>query len=264
MASAASAAAACVFPFDEIVETNDVPPSAMISFTQHNPRPCLLEDDLDALHALYPDCGHRPTEVVCHKTAHSWRQVVVARRGGWRWNCRSILYGNRRHRFLSWFFRWRFSHVFCCLGRRTADQHAPLGAVDLHAGLVVLPEHDELVDLRGRRHGPWEAPQETRVEHWPGARIQHAAGKGWPVDVPRSTQVVAVRRARLRRVGERDQVHVAGGVDVLVRLHLEDVRRLRVRLGLEAFEGPNQWLHGAWHVRAATVRTRKLGATQLR
>ena len=43
----------------------------MISFTQHNPRPCLLEDDLDALHALYPDCGHRPTEVVCHKTAHN-------------------------------------------------------------------------------------------------------------------------------------------------------------------------------------------------
>lgn len=66
-----TAALDCSYPFDSIELTEEVRPSAMISFTQHNPRPCLELDDLEALHALYPDCGHRAAHVVCIKTQHN-------------------------------------------------------------------------------------------------------------------------------------------------------------------------------------------------
>jgi len=42
--------------------------SQMESETQHNPRPCLTNDDLEALAILYPDCGDFSLSVnVCHK-----------------------------------------------------------------------------------------------------------------------------------------------------------------------------------------------------
>ena len=69
--SGSFASQSCERPFDAVDEVMDVRSSAMISFTQHNPRPCLLTDDLEALHTLYPDCGHGGETVVCFKTQHN-------------------------------------------------------------------------------------------------------------------------------------------------------------------------------------------------
>uniref|UniRef100_A0A7S3AEA7 Uncharacterized protein n=1 Tax=Haptolina ericina TaxID=156174 RepID=A0A7S3AEA7_9EUKA len=41
--------------------------SVMEAFTQNNPSVCLAQDDLEAIHTLYPDCELSVTEVVCYK-----------------------------------------------------------------------------------------------------------------------------------------------------------------------------------------------------
>ena len=44
-------------------------PSIMESFTRHNPRSCLTQDDLEALNVLYPNCNGVLFEPVCSKHA---------------------------------------------------------------------------------------------------------------------------------------------------------------------------------------------------
>jgi len=42
--------------------------SVMEAFTQHNPKPCLSDDDVEALATLYPDCSAVSLSTnVCHK-----------------------------------------------------------------------------------------------------------------------------------------------------------------------------------------------------
>ena len=41
---------------DVLVDEDGVRPSIMKALTQHNPKVCLMEDDLEALNTLYPDC----------------------------------------------------------------------------------------------------------------------------------------------------------------------------------------------------------------
>ena len=48
--------------------------SIMKALTQHNPRVCLTEDDLEALNVLYPDCSHSISHPVCDKVAHNSAQ----------------------------------------------------------------------------------------------------------------------------------------------------------------------------------------------
>lgn len=76
--SSTDTGSACRYSFDQVEETLEPRPSAMISFTQHNPRACLTEDDLDALHSLYPDCGHAASHIVCVKTQHNIGLVRLA------------------------------------------------------------------------------------------------------------------------------------------------------------------------------------------
>jgi hypothetical protein len=46
--------------------------SVMEAFTQHNPKPCLLWDDVEALSVLYPDCSDASiSAVTCHKVNHN-------------------------------------------------------------------------------------------------------------------------------------------------------------------------------------------------
>lgn len=56
-----------------------VRPAIMKSFTQHNPRVCLEEDDLEALNTLYPDCSHSISSPVCFKIKHNigWVRLGV-------------------------------------------------------------------------------------------------------------------------------------------------------------------------------------------
>ena len=58
--------------------------SVMEAFTQHNPKPCLTEDDVEALATLYPDCSGSVSisTPVCHKVQHNIG-VVLSR-------CRSL------------------------------------------------------------------------------------------------------------------------------------------------------------------------------
>jgi len=76
----------CERPFDTIVPRVDAlgvesetRPSVMLAFTQHNPTSCLTVDDLEALHALYPDCTRASPRVVCYHTAHNigWVRLGV-------------------------------------------------------------------------------------------------------------------------------------------------------------------------------------------
>merc|ERR1712227_185695 len=48
-----------------------VRPSIMMAFTQHNPTVCLSQDDVEALHVLYPDCDAAISEPVCFKFKHN-------------------------------------------------------------------------------------------------------------------------------------------------------------------------------------------------
>lgn len=73
----------CQTPWDEVregvppgahtveMDEGEARPSIMMAFTQHNPRVCLSEDDLEAIHVLYPDCSQPVTTPVCYKTAHN-------------------------------------------------------------------------------------------------------------------------------------------------------------------------------------------------
>jgi len=47
--------------------------SVMEAFTQHNPKVCLSEDDVEALATLYPDCSAATSisTPVCHKVNHN-------------------------------------------------------------------------------------------------------------------------------------------------------------------------------------------------
>ena len=56
-----------------------VRPSIMKALTQHNPRVCLSEDDLEALNVLYPDCSHATSVPVCDKVAYNigWVRLGV-------------------------------------------------------------------------------------------------------------------------------------------------------------------------------------------
>jgi len=42
-------------------------PSIMHALTRHNPRSCLMDDDLEALNVLYPDCAGAPLQPLCNK-----------------------------------------------------------------------------------------------------------------------------------------------------------------------------------------------------
>mmetsp|Transcript_20195 Transcript_20195/g.51437 ORF Transcript_20195/g.51437 Transcript_20195/m.51437 type:complete len:313 (+) Transcript_20195:2-940(+) len=61
------------------LERDGYRPSIMKALTQHNPRVCLAEDDLEALNVLYPDCATSVTLPVCYKTAHNigWVRFFV-------------------------------------------------------------------------------------------------------------------------------------------------------------------------------------------
>lgn len=71
----------CRFSFDRVVpDTREEPrESIMWSFTQHNPRVCLEQDDLDALNTLYPTCEHAMQQPVCFKSSHNigWVRLGV-------------------------------------------------------------------------------------------------------------------------------------------------------------------------------------------
>lgn len=72
-------------PPDETAVSSDGPigsrvrPSIMKALTQHNPRVCLSEDDLEALNVLYPDCSHATSVPVCDKVAYNigWVRLSV-------------------------------------------------------------------------------------------------------------------------------------------------------------------------------------------
>jgi hypothetical protein len=50
----------------------------MEAVTQHNPKSCLTDDDLEALAVLYPDCGANSLSVnICHKVNHNIGLVRV-------------------------------------------------------------------------------------------------------------------------------------------------------------------------------------------
>mmetsp|Transcript_60681 Transcript_60681/g.180526 ORF Transcript_60681/g.180526 Transcript_60681/m.180526 type:complete len:454 (-) Transcript_60681:1343-2704(-) len=52
--------------------------SMMEALTQHNPKACLTDDDVEALATLYPDCSDTSVSVaVCHKTSHNIGLVRV-------------------------------------------------------------------------------------------------------------------------------------------------------------------------------------------
>jgi hypothetical protein len=81
-------ATTCMSPWDWVVpgvpagfdgDEGEVRPSIMKALTQHNPRVCLSEDDLEALNTLYPDCTHSISTPVCDKTAHNigWVRLGV-------------------------------------------------------------------------------------------------------------------------------------------------------------------------------------------
>ena len=50
------------------------------AFTQHNPKPCLTADDVEALTMLYPDCSEATaiSQVVCPKVNHNIGLVRMA------------------------------------------------------------------------------------------------------------------------------------------------------------------------------------------
>ena len=53
--------------------------SVMEAFTQHNPKPCLTADDVEALSTLYPDCSGvtSVSAPVCHKVLHNIGAVRI-------------------------------------------------------------------------------------------------------------------------------------------------------------------------------------------
>ena len=57
--------------------------SIMRAFTQHNPRVCLTEDDLEGLNVLYPDCTTPiHSAPVCYKISHLIVSHAAARAVG--------------------------------------------------------------------------------------------------------------------------------------------------------------------------------------
>lgn len=60
-------------------EASRVRPSIMKALTQHNPRVCLSQDDLEGLNVLYPDCSHAISEPVCDKVEYNigWVRLSV-------------------------------------------------------------------------------------------------------------------------------------------------------------------------------------------
>jgi hypothetical protein len=66
-------------PNDPSVPEGGVRPSIMKALTQHNPRVCLSEDDLEALNTLYPDCTSSISVVVCDKVSYNigWVRLGV-------------------------------------------------------------------------------------------------------------------------------------------------------------------------------------------
>jgi len=73
----------CMLPWEGVVEGSPaggaVRPSIMKALTQHNPSVCLSDDDLEALHVLYPDCDLSISEPVCFKFKHNigWVRLGV-------------------------------------------------------------------------------------------------------------------------------------------------------------------------------------------
>lgn len=81
-AEVAADAPSCLAPFDGVVPRDERAlsrPSMMLAFTQHNPTSCLTPDDLEGLHALYPDCTHASPVVHCTHVAHNigWVRLGV-------------------------------------------------------------------------------------------------------------------------------------------------------------------------------------------
>ena len=89
-----SAANGCLRPWDEVLPGTPpgdptvpsvgpaaslVRPSIMKALTQHNPRVCLTDDDLEGLNVLYPDCSHSISVPVCDKVAYNigWVRLGV-------------------------------------------------------------------------------------------------------------------------------------------------------------------------------------------
>jgi len=54
---------------DDISDTTGCRVSVMEAFTQNSPKACLRDDDLGALHTMYPDCEMAVSEVSCAKVA---------------------------------------------------------------------------------------------------------------------------------------------------------------------------------------------------
>jgi len=80
--------ARCSHPWDGVVAgvppgqgsaAGGVRPSIMMAFTQHNPNVCLTQDDVEALHVLYPDCDAAISRPVCFKFKHNigWLRLGV-------------------------------------------------------------------------------------------------------------------------------------------------------------------------------------------
>lgn len=62
-----------------VLDKDGYRPSIMKALTQHNPRVCLSDDDLEALNTLYPDCDRMVTAPVCFKMQHNigWVRLFV-------------------------------------------------------------------------------------------------------------------------------------------------------------------------------------------
>ena len=76
-------------PAGAAIESNErgypVRNAIMEAFTQHNPQPCLLPDDVEGIATLYPDCsGHAISQVVAipiaFPSSQSRLQATVCRR----------------------------------------------------------------------------------------------------------------------------------------------------------------------------------------
>jgi len=67
-------------PSDAVIDpTTNLRPSIMHAFTRHNPRSCLMQDDLEAINVLYPDCLNTPLTPVCSKPALNtgWLRMLL-------------------------------------------------------------------------------------------------------------------------------------------------------------------------------------------
>lgn len=71
----------CREPWAGVVAETEgvVRPSIMLALTQHNPRVCLEEDDVEALNVLYPDCHQPISTPICYKAEQhiGWVRLLL-------------------------------------------------------------------------------------------------------------------------------------------------------------------------------------------